>query len=127
MRLILDSGGLSALARRDREASAVIRDYQRDGLWPPVLPTVVIVESITGNGIRDANVNRFIKGCDIVDGVPQALARRAAQLRTWARRGSAVDALVVALAEPGGTVLTADFGDLAALAANADSVAVEPV
>jgi ABC-type cobalamin transport system ATPase subunit len=45
-------------------------------------------------------------------------------LRRLARRGSAVDALVVAFAEPGRTVLTADPHDLQALAAHADSVAI---
>ncbi len=44
-----------------------------------------------------------------------------------ARRGSAVDALVVALAEPGGTVLTSDPGDLVALAQYAHDVIVEKV
>ena len=52
------------------------------------------------------------------------LARRAALLRKRAKRGSAVDALVVAHAEPAGTVLTSDPHDLAALAAHAESVNV---
>src|SRR5690242_14088209 len=56
--------------------------------------------------------------------VPQSLARRAATLRRLARRGSDVDALVVAFAEPGGTVLTGDPPDLQALAAHADNVGV---
>ena len=57
----------------------------------------------------------------------EAAARRAAQLRSLARTGSAVDALVVALAEPGGTVLTGDRADLEALAAHADRVAIEVI
>jgi hypothetical protein len=55
------------------------------------------------------------------------LARRAAELRRKAGRGSAVDAVVVATAEPGGTVLTTDAGDLLALAQHADNVAVEAI
>ncbi len=62
--------------------------------------------------------------CEIVQTVPEPLARRAAALRTHARRGSAVDALVVAFAEPGGTVLTSDVGDLEALARHAAGVSV---
>jgi hypothetical protein len=46
-------------------------------------------------------------------------------LRARARRGSAVDAILVALAEPDGTVLTADQGDLRALAGHADNVIIE--
>jgi hypothetical protein len=38
-----------------------------------------------------------------------------------------VDALLVALGEPGSTVLTADRGDLEALAAHADHVVIEVV
>jgi hypothetical protein len=46
-------------------------------------------------------------------------------LRRKAHRGSAVDAIVVALAESGGTVLTSDADDLGALARHADDVTVE--
>jgi hypothetical protein len=49
---------------------------------------------------------------------------RAAVLRASAGRGSAVDALVVAVAEPGGAVLNGDLADLRALAAYADDVIV---
>ena len=41
-----------------------------------------------------------------------------------AGRGSAVNALVVAVAEPAGAVLTGDLADLRALAAHADDVIV---
>jgi len=69
----------------------------------------------------------LLKTCDIVEVIGEPLARRAALLRRLARRGSAVDALVVALAEPGGTVLTSDPGDLSALAHYAHDVIVEKV
>ncbi|MEP7113491.1 MAG: hypothetical protein ABI862_09520 [Ilumatobacteraceae bacterium] len=59
-------------------------------------------------------------------GEPTA-ARRAAELRRRARRGSAVDAIVVALAEPGGNVLTGDKADIEALAAHAHDVSVETI
>ncbi|MEY4580767.1 MAG: hypothetical protein RL701_5470 [Pseudomonadota bacterium] len=48
-------------------------------------------------------------------------------LRTRARRGSAVDAIVIALAEPGATELTSDREDLEALATHARGVKVERV
>jgi hypothetical protein len=57
--------------------------------------------------------------------LPEVSARRAAALRGLARRGSAVDAVVVATAEPGGTVLSGDVADLEALATHADGVTVE--
>jgi hypothetical protein len=88
---------------------------------------VVLVESLQGDAGRDANANRFLKTVLIDDAVGVDVARRAAELRRRARRGSAVDALVVALAEPDGTVLTGDEANITALAAQSHNVAVELV
>lgn len=125
--LVLDSGAVTRLSKRTPQALALIEAFQAEGLWPPVVPTVVVVESVSGNGGRDAVANRFLQICDIREELPEALARRAAALRTKARRGSAVDAVVAATAEGGGTVLTGDPADLRALAAHAEDVAVETV
>jgi hypothetical protein len=125
--LVLDSGGVSYLAERSRQAIALIVALRNEGLWPPVVPSVVLVECLQGHAARDAVANRFLKTCDILTMVPETLARRAAQLRRLARRGSAVDALVVAFAEPGGTVITSDPVDLEALAEHATRVAIEAV
>jgi predicted nucleic acid-binding protein len=88
---------------------------------------MVLVESLYGDPRRDANTHRFLKMCLIDTSVSESAARRAAVLRRLARAGSAVDALVVAIAEPGGTVLTGDQADIGALAAHANRVAVEVV
>lgn len=88
---------------------------------------MVLVECLEGHAGRDANENRLLKTCDVLETVPEGLARRAAVLRRRARRGSAVDALVVATAEPGGTVLTTDPSDLEALASYAHKVLIERV
>jgi predicted nucleic acid-binding protein len=125
--LVLDSGGVSRLSQRSRRAAALIAALRREGLWPPVVPTVVLAESTTGAARTDTNINRFLKTCDLDPIVPAAKARRAGQLRARARRGSAVDALLVALAEPGSTVLTSDRADLDALASYADGVDIEVV
>ena len=122
--LVLDSGGVSRLAERSHQALAMIRALRDQGLWPPKVPSVVLIECLRGHAGRDALENRFLKTCDLTDFVPESLARRAATLRRLARRGSAVDALVVAFAEPGGTVLTSDPKDLVALASHADDVAI---
>jgi hypothetical protein len=68
-----------------------------------------------------------LKTCRIAEAAPAELARRAALLRRLARRGSAIDALVVAAAEPGGTVLTSDPDELEALATHANQVVIERV
>lgn len=125
--LVLDSGGLSRLSQRNRRAAALLAALRAEGLWPPVVPTVVLAESTAGTARTDANVNRLLKSCDVDPVVPELKARRAGQLRARARRGSAIDALVVALAEPGATVITSDPEDLDALAAYADQVVIEAV
>ncbi len=125
--LILDSGGLSRLSQRTRRAAALIAALRDESLWPPVVPTVVIAESTSGAARTDTNVNRFLKSCDVETIVPETTARRAGYLRARAGAGSAVDALLVAMAEPGGTVLTGDRADLEALAGHAQDVVVEVV
>lgn len=125
--LVLDSGAVSRLAQRRRRTAALVSELVAAGQWPPVVPTVVLVESLRGRPDLDVNVHRLLKGCIVEPYVPERLARRAAELRRRARRGSAVDAVVVAMAEPAGTVLTGDPEDLEALAAHADDVRVETI
>ncbi|WP_395159154.1 hypothetical protein [Ilumatobacter sp.] len=125
--LVLDSGGLSRLSARTKTALSLIRAFKAQELWPPVVPTMVLVESLYGDPRRDANTHRFLKMCIIDASVSESTARRAAELRRRARSGSAVGALVVALAEPGGTVVTGDRADIEALAAHANRVAVAVV
>ena len=127
MRLVIDSGGVTRLARETQRSAALILVFRDQGLWPPTLPSVVLVECLAGDPRRDALANRFLKSCDVVEEVPVAMAKRAAHLRAKARLGSAVDALVVAAAEPGGTVLTGDIGDLSALSSHADGVTIERI
>lgn len=122
--LVLDSGGVSRLSRRRQDVAALIAVFTRDGLWPPIVPSVVLAESLSGRQRTDAQVNRLLKMCNVIEQVPESLARRAGALRALAGRGSAVDAVVVAMAEPGGAVLSGDLEDLRALASYADDVFV---
>ena len=123
--LVLDSGAVTRLSSRTKTALSLITSFKVVGLWPPIVPTVVLVESLQGDPGRDANANRFLKICIVHGEITEPVARRAAELRRRARTESAVDALLVAIAEPGGTVLTGDRADLEALAAHADAVQVE--
>ena len=125
--LIIDSGGVSRLAERSTRTLALIRALRDDGLWPPIAPTVVLVESLQGHSGSDAITSRFLKTCVIETVVTERTARRAAELRRRSRHGSAVDAIVVTLAEPGGTILTGDRADIEALAAHAHDVTVETI
>jgi hypothetical protein len=126
--LILDSGAVSYFAEASAGyARAVLAVFGSEDLWPPVVPSVVLVECLTGHPDKDARTNRFLKGCDVTVVLTAAKARRAAKLRTMAGRGSAVDAALVALAEPGGFIITGDTHDLTALAANAIGVTIESI
>ncbi|MDE0654420.1 MAG: PIN domain-containing protein [bacterium] len=127
MALVLDAGAVSFLAGRSRRSYALIAALRDEALWPPTVLSPVLVECLQGHAGRDALANRLLKSCEILEEVDEQLARRAARLRAAPRRGSAVDALVVAVAEPGGAVLTTDAGDLRALASGALNVTVEAV
>ena len=112
MTYVLDSGGVSRLAG-DRAVLAVLRDR---GPLPPEVPVVVLVESLTGDHRRDHAVNRLLSMC-VVRPVDEARARRAATLRGRSGRAdeiSAVDAVVVALAErvDSAVVVTSDPRDI---------------
>lgn len=127
MALVLDSGGVTRLSERGRQTVALILELRELDLWPAKVPSVVLVECLQGHVGRDVLANALLKTCDIVEEIPESVARRAALLRRLAHRGSAVDALVVALAEPGGTVLTSDPRDITALAQFAQRVSVERI
>ena len=122
--LVLDSGAVTRFAGQSRGQAALLLAMRDAGAWPPVVPSVVLVESLQGHAGRDASTNRFLKTCRIVEDVSEGVARRGAHLRARARRGSAVDAIVIALAEPDGTVFTSDPRDLNALADQAAGVTV---
>ena len=119
MTLILDSGGITALAG-DRDRLGALH---RRNLWPPQVPAGALTEALTGDHRRDVAVNRLLRGCWVV-AVDEATARTAARLRTATRRAgsiSAVDAIVVAMAEdrPNPIVVTSDPDDIRALAVHA--------
>lgn len=119
MTLVLDSGGVSILI----EHRARLEELRRRGEWPALVPAVVLTEALTGDHRRDFQQNRLLRSC-IIRVTDEILARKAAALRTAvgrARGPSAVDAIVIALADEvgGATVLTGDLSDLRALARHA--------
>jgi hypothetical protein len=125
--LILDGGAITYLAQGSSYARAVLAVLGSEDQWPPVVPSLVLVECLTGHPHKDVRTNKFLKGCDVRAVLSEPTARRAAELRTTAGRGSAVDAALVALAEPDGLVLTGDKHDLTKLASNAAGVRIETI
>lgn len=127
MTIILDSAAVTAFAAEPRRLAAWMRSQRREDAWLAAIPSVVLVECLTGDAGRDARVNQFVKTCEILEVVPTAIARSAARLRSSARRGSAIDALLVAFARSGDIIVTADLKDIRPLAAHAENVAVERI
>lgn len=116
MTLVLDAGGVSALASQ----RARLEELRRRGHWPAQVPAVVLAEALTGDHRRDHSTNRLLRACQIRD-VNERQAREAARLRTATGRAgaiSAVDAVVAAFASahPDALVLTSDPRDIRALA-----------
>ena len=85
MALVLDSGAISRLAERTRYAAALISALRDEGLWPPIVPSMVLVECLQGHAGRDALENRFLKTCDMAESVGEALGNRS---RSTQRRAS---------------------------------------
>jgi predicted nucleic acid-binding protein len=116
MTVVLDAHGLTMLAK----SRARLGELRRRGEWPAILPAVVLTEYLRGDYRRDYHENRVLRTCDVRP-VDEPLARSAALLRSQVvarRTPSAVDAIVVALADfvGGATVLSGDPADLRALA-----------
>ncbi len=116
MTLVLDAGGLSALGSQ----RARLQELVNRGLWPARVPTVVLIEALTGDHRRDFHTNRLLRTCQLRD-VDEIQAREAARLRTATGRAgtiSAVDAVVAAHASlyTDAIVITSDPVDLRALA-----------
>lgn len=126
--VVLDSGAVTRLANRDRRSAARLKLLKREGNWPPVVPSIVLAECVAGRQRIDSITNRFLKGCRIDEQLPEQIARNAGRMRDRTGRASeisAVDAVVIAVAEPDGIVLSTDPDDLGALANHAQGVVVE--
>ena len=116
--LVLDSGGLTAVAVNEPDAIAAVDYSARHGV-PVVVPSVVIAESTRGKP-SDARINAVIGKVSVV-AAHEAEARIAARLKTAAGMSGVehtIDALVVATAAVagGGAVLTSDRQDIQMLA-----------
>jgi len=125
--LVLDSGAVIALARRDTKARAFLA--RANELRIPVeVPVVVVAETVRG-GPRDAPVNWVLKAIGSVAEAREKHGRTAGALLGLARSANTVDALVVAHAvEAGGAqILTGDPDDLERLAAPHPEVWIHPL
>lgn len=127
--VVLDSGVIDQ-AIVDPAFRWVLRDLIEGG-WAPVIPTVVLAETITGRR-EDAPVNQIVNRLGTVD-TGQATARRAGHLRFGVQRTgvrripSGIDAIVAAHAADAGSgvVFSTDPTDLRRLLTGFPRIKVE--
>lgn len=127
--LVLDSGGLTAVANNELYARAAMKHSARHGV-PIVIPSVVLAESTRGDA-SDARINAVVAKAAVA-AATEAEARIAARLKSAAgMRGEehTIDALVVATAAAagGGAILTSDRDDIEALAGSLPGRAVRAI
>ena len=132
-RCVLDSGGLTAFVGGSQRAREWLRWVVEHGGTIHV-PTPVLVECTTGDGARDAEVNRVLAVLDraaaVLESPDEPTARRAGRLRFLAGVDDGIDALVAAAAVADGSpavVLTSDPDDLERLLARDPQVHVRTV
>ena len=132
-RCVLDSGGLSSLLGPSQRARAWLRWMIEHG-GRVIVPTPVLVETVTGDGGRDAETNRILGVLARVGGSlvspDETTARLAGALRHRARLDDGIDALVAAAAIGDGSpckLLTSDPSDLQRLLVSAPNVSVQAV
>lgn len=123
MDAVLDSGGLTAWARRcpPRQLLKLLEVVAASN-GTAVVPTAVVAESTTGRASDDAAVNHRLRRAE-PEPCPLELARRAGALRFRSVRDvSAVDAIVAAtaVARRDAAIVTSDPADIGALLEAAD-------
>ena len=129
----MDSGGLTALVGGSQHAREWLR-WILDHDGSICVPTPVLVESTTGDGARDAEVNQILgileRAGSVIQAPDETIARRAGRMRYRAKTDDGVDALVAAAAVGDGSpaiVLTSDPDDLDRLLQSDRQVSVRSV
>lgn len=132
-RCVLDSGGLTALCGGSHYASGLL-DWVAEHRGGTRIPTAILVECTTGDGARDAEVNRALgvlaRAEARIVAPDEEAARRAGRLRFRAHSDDGIDALVAAEAVGDGSpsvVLTSDPVDLRRLLVRDPQVHVRKV
>jgi hypothetical protein len=121
--LILDTGAVLAIMRRDRRTRAFLEIAWREGV-PVVIPPIVVTQIIRG-GAQDAEANRLFHAA-YISFVGEHLARAAGRLLAASGLSDAADAQVVAEAKrrAPSTILTSDPDDIGRLVAGTMGVRI---
>jgi hypothetical protein len=110
--VILDAGGILALAGGAGDARAALDRAVREG-YVVVIPTPVLAQVHRGGHDR-AHLDRVLGKVDAFQATSERVARRAGELQAKTGTSDAVDAIVAAeaLASVPALILTSDPGDL---------------
>jgi predicted nucleic acid-binding protein len=110
--VILDAGGILALAGGDKNARAALDRAVREG-YAVVIPTPVLAQVHRGGRDR-AHLDRVLNKVDAFQPTSERVARRAGELQAKTGTSDAVDAIVAAeaLASVPALILTSDHRDL---------------
>jgi hypothetical protein len=114
-RLVLDAGGVSAIADGNGVARAALERARREG-WLVVIPAPVLTEVHTGR--RDhARIDLVINAVDMLIETTPERAKQAGELRSRSGVLDVVDAIVVAeaVAAPPALIMTSDPDGIRAL------------
>lgn len=112
MALVLDTGALIAIDRRNRALGALLRVAQRNAL--PVRTSTAAVAQVWRDGSRQANLARVLAGVDQGD-LDRPAARKLGELLGAASTADVVDGHVALVTASGDHLLTSDPDDLAHL------------
>jgi hypothetical protein len=111
-RLVLDAGGVLALAHGGAPARAAMARAVAEG-YVAVIPTPVLAQVHRGGRDR-AHVDRVVKAVGALLPTSEAVARRAGELQARAGTSDAIDGIVAAeaLTSAPALILTSDADDL---------------
>lgn len=112
MTVVLDTGALIAIDRRDRRVGAMLRVAQQERLT--VRSSAGVVAQVWRDGSRQANLARVLSGVDVAT-LDLPIAKRVGQLLGRADSSDVIDGHVAQLVEPGDRLLTSDPQDMRAL------------
>ncbi len=113
--IVLDAGALLAVDRGDRAMAARLRIAERNGIELRSNGAVVAQVWRDPSG-RQAELARLLRSVSVAP-IDRLLGQDAGVLSGRAGVGDAVDAIVVAIANPGDRILTSDPKDVRALVA----------
>jgi hypothetical protein len=123
--LVYDAGVLVAADKNDRKVWAEHRARLEAGA-PPLVPTVVVAQ--TSRSHKQAQLRRFLKGCEVVV-LDEGAAHRVGALLGRSKTTDVVDASVVDVAlQRQAEIMTGDEEDILGLAASANAqIKVRPL